>query len=255
MTTRITATLTAFLSLLATGAIRGEMDMKNGTRAYSASAYSLETDELIYVERHLERWRDGRLAEREVTYEDAEGELIAEKEVRYGTMPAAPSFEMTDYRTGLVERADVGAENVNLYSGVPDQDVQPKRVALPEQAVIDAGFDAFMREKFPEIAEGRTLDFEFAVPSAGRFFEFRLVPEGEVEFRNEPAIRVTMKPANLFLRLLVDPIELLYDRDGRLLQFRGLSNVADADGDRYKARIVFDYPADLPSFGQSPIAQ
>lgn len=219
------------------------------TREYAAAAYALEGDELLYVERHVETWRRGRLAERSVTYEDAAGELIAEKRVRYGDRPTAPSFEMIDHRLSVRESAAVEAGKVGLFSGGPEEDGRPRTVELPEDAVIDAGFDAFLRENFSDIVGGERLEFDFAVPAARRFFRFRLVPEGEVQYRGDSAYLVRMKPVSALLRLLLDPVDLVYSRDGRLLEFRGLSNVFDEDGDRYKARIVFDYT----SGGSDPV--
>jgi hypothetical protein len=201
----------------------------------------LDGGDLLYVERHVETVREGRLAEREVRYEDPRGQLIAEKLVRYGESPLAPSFAMTDFRIGLRESAEVDSGEVVLFSGPVEERYRGRSVKRPQVPVIDAGFDAFMRENFPEVAEGRNLEFDFAVPAARRFFRFRLVPQGRVEYQGEEALSVKMKPASRLLRLLVDPIDLVYGLDGRLLEFRGLSNVCDEEGDRYKVRIVFDY--------------
>jgi hypothetical protein len=212
--------------------------------SYSATAFALDGDEILYVERHVETVREGRLAEREVRYEDPRGQLIAEKLVRYGEAPLAPSFAMTDFRIGLRESAEVDSGQVVLFSGPVEESDRGRSVKRPQDAVIDAGFDAFVRENFSEIAEGRKLEFDFAVPAVGRFFKFRLVPQGRVDYRDEEALAVKMKPANGLLRLVVDPIDLVYGLDGRLLEFRGLSNVCDEEGDRYKARIVFDYSND-----------
>jgi len=220
---------------------------KRPVREYSAAAFTLDGEELLYVERHVESWRGDRLVERTVTYEDAAGRLIARKRVEYGDDSAQPSFEMNDLRTGLRESARVANGSVELFSGEPTDDSGAVRVTLPESAVIDAGFDAFVRQKFPRIARGERLDFEFAVPAMGRFFRFQLRPQGEIAYGRQPAIAVRMVPASRLLRLLLDPIDLVYDRDGRLLEFRGLSNVTDEEGDRYKARIVFDYPDETPS--------
>ncbi len=230
-------------------------NMITGTREYSATAYGLETDELLYVERHIETWKRGQLAERSVTYVDAEGRLIAEKEVRYGADPAAPSFEMTDFRIGLSESAEVGPDEVALASGDSDGGASPRRVRRPKGAVIDAGFDAFMRERFAEIAAGEPLEFEFAVPAARRFFKFELLPQGRVEYQGREALLVKMRPASLLLRLALDPIDLVYGLDGRLLEFRGLANVCDEDGDRYKARIVFDYGSKTASIATSSVGR
>lgn len=234
--------ISALVLLLGASTITPAMaDLTTSTRSYSATAYSLDGEELLYVERHIEKWLDGKLSSREVTYEDADGELIAEKEVRYGADASIPSFEMTDFRTGLVESAQVGAQRVELFSGLATESEDSKLVTLPETAVIDAGFDAFMRNNFERILDDERLEFEFAVPAAQRFFRFRLQPRGRSTYGDREAVEITMKPANPLLRLLLDPISLTYDLEGRLLEFRGLSNVADPDGDRYKARIVFDY--------------
>ncbi len=234
-----------FLSATIVAPLLAEVETR---QSYSASAFALDSDELLYVERHVETWRQGRLAEREVRYEDPAGELIAEKLVRYGESPEAPSFEMTHFRLGLREGAEVGGEEVELFSGPATRRQQARTVPKPAGAVIDAGFDAFMRENFADIVEGERLEFDFAVPAIGRFFKFRLVPEGRLEYEGTRALLVKMKPASRLLRLVVDPIDLVYGLDGRLLEFRGLANVSDPDGDRYKARIVFEYPdEDRPS--------
>ncbi len=216
-------------------------------QSYEATAFSLDGDELLYRERHVETWRDGRLAEREVRYEDPDGELIAEKLVRYGEAAAAPSFEMTDYRIGLVEGAEVGPGRVVLYSGPVEEGARRRSLERPELAVVDAGFDAFMRENFAAVVAGEKIEFDFAVPASRRFFRFQLVPEGETSYRGEPAYRVKMRPASKLLRILADPIELVYSPAGRLLEFRGLANVCDENGDRYKARIAFQYPESGPA--------
>ena len=177
-------------------------------------------------------------------YENPRGELIAEKLVRYGESPLAPSFAMTDFRIGLREGAEVQAEQVELFSGPVTERDRSRSVKRPDLAVIDAGFDAFMRENFDQIVEGRSLEFDFAVPAARRFFKFQLMPAGRFDYDGTAALLIKMKPASRLLRLVVDPIDLVYDLDGRLLEFRGLSNVCDEKGDRYEARIVFDYSND-----------
>jgi len=161
--------------------------------------------------------------------------------VRYGESPLAPSFAMTDFRVGLREGAEVGSGEIVLFSGPAAEPDRRRSLKRPELAVVDAGFDAFMRENFAQIAAGRSLEFDFAVPALRRFFKFRLVPEDRFEYQGQPALRVKMVPASRLLRLAVDPIDLVYGLDGRLLEFRGLSNVWDEQGERYKARIVFDY--------------
>lgn len=221
-------------------ALPAEIDRR---ASYSATAFDLEAGTELYTEHHVETWRNGRLAEREVRYESPEGDLIAAKKASYGESPIAPSFEMIDFRHGLREGAEVAADEIVLFSGPTDDEARRRRIDRPETAVIDAGFDAFMRENFDAVRNGRTVAFEFAVPALRRFIRFELVPEGAVRYGGEPAYEVIMRPDNPLLRLAVDPIRLVYSPAGRLLEFRGLANVLDETGDRYEARIVFEYPS------------
>jgi hypothetical protein len=152
---------------------------------------------------------------------------------------------MTDYRIGFVEGAEVSSTSVSLFSrplAAGGRRTKSRTVRIPEVAVIDAGFDAFMRDNFSRVVAGEKIEFHFAVPGLRRFFKFQLDPSGETLHRGELAYMVKMKPASALLRIAVDPIELVYSKGGRLLEFRGLSNICDEQGDRYKARIVFEYP-------------
>ena len=224
-------------------------------QSYSATAFALDGGDMLYVEKHVETWRDGRLAERRVSYEDPAGEPIAEKLVSYGSDVEAPSFEMIDFRVGLREGARVEENEIMLYSGPSAESERGRTMKRPQAAVVDAGFDAFMQDNFGTVRSGDSLDFDFAVPALRRFFRFELLPQGEVAYGGEQALLIKMRPAAAILRWLVDPIELVYSPEGKLLEFRGLANVLDEEGDRYEARIVFDYPSDAPTAAQLGAAQ
>lgn len=245
-------TLAATVLLLSAVSLAADVET---LRSYSANAYALDGGDLLYVERHVETWREGRLAERQVSYEDPAGNSIAEKIVRYGESAEAPSFDMVDSRVGLREGARVEGESVSLYSGPSADRTRERTMNKPRVAVVDAGFDAFMLNNFGTVLAGESIEFDFAVPALRRFFRFELKPQGETLYEGETAVSVKMRPAAAILRWLVDPIDLVYSREGRLLEFRGLANVCDEAGDRYEARIVFNYsPATPPGalLGSAP---
>jgi hypothetical protein len=226
-------------------AASAQASTENGL-SYSASAFDLDSGEPLYTETHTEIWSEGRLHSREVRYAEPDGDLIAEKVVRYGMSPEAPSFEMIDHRLGRKEGAQVESSSITLFHGPIDGGSRTREVERPSTAVVDAGFDAFMRERFDSVLAGERIEFDFAVPALRRFFRFELLPKGEISYDGGTAVLVKMRPASALLRLAVDPVDLIYSRSGRLLEFRGLSNMADGSGERYKARIVFDYPESLP---------
>lgn len=215
------------------------------TVRYRAAARDLRTGEALYTEHHVERWVGGAPVTGEVEYRDPEGRTFARKRLDYRPGAAAPDFELVDQRSGFREGAVREPEGVGMFvqpeGGAP---VSRRTVVPPGGAdvVIDAGFHRFVVSRWDELMTGRPVEVAFAVPSEGRFFRFRIVVAGAGTFRGLPVVKLRMKPASLFLRAFVDPVQLTYGRDGRLWVFEGTTNLPAPGGSRYRARIVFDRP-------------
>ena len=213
-------------------------------RVSVGTAYSLDDERVLYRERRVQEFRDGELVGSEVEYLTPEGEVFAVKTIRFDSGLTTPEFTFVDYREDFREGALRRGDNVELFSGTgPEPD--RRRSELPEAPVIDAGFDRFIAREFDRLAGGERLAFDFAVPAEQRFVRFQVEKTGELELEDGRAIELRMRPANVLLRLLVDPIRMVYDERRRLLEFSGISDVRNEEGDRHEARIVFDYaPAD-----------
>ena len=207
-------------------------------RSYVARAYDLDTGRLLYSEHHEEIWAEDSLVAGVVEYKDPDGQGFARKELFFGRSLFAPAVKMVDARDGFEEGAEWGESGLRLFARSDDRVRGAVVESVPDDAVIDAGFHRFMQAQLPRLVAGERTDFSFAVPSYGRFFRFKVA----IESSSEDSVRLAMKPANAFLRLLVDPVFLEYDRRGRLLVFEGMTNIPDADGERHLARIVFEYP-------------
>ena len=220
-------------------------------RVAVGTAYSLEDERVLYRERRTEEWRDGDLVASEVKYLTPSGEVFAAKTIRFDSGSTTPEFTFVDYREEFREGARPRDGAVVLFSGSGDE-LERREARLPESPVIDAGFDSFVRREFERLAAGERLAFDFAVPAEQRFVRFQIEKTGEIEYRGKPALELRMRPANPLLRLLVDPIRLVYDERRRLLEFAGISDIRDDEGDRHLARIVFEY---APSDGMSAAGQ
>ncbi len=205
------------------------------------TAYSPDGGRVLYREQRTEQRRDGELVACEVDYLTPEGELFAEKTIRFEGPPTAPAFTFVDYREEFREGARPGEDMIELYSGV-GQDLERRRRELPEGAVVDAGFDRFVREEFDRLRAGEKLEFDFAVPAEQRFVRFEIEAEGPVTYDGKLALALRMRPANFLIRLLVDPIRLIYDEQRRLVEFAGISDIRDDEGERHVARVIFEYP-------------
>lgn len=215
---------------------------------YQAQAYDLKTGAELYSEHHRERWQEDRLLDATVEYRKPGGEVFATKDLSYEAGVTTPSFEMEDHRNGDRAGAEVDGDAVTLFtqeSGEAEADGE--RMKLPASAVIDAGFAYFVTRQWDRLTAGETVPLDFAVPARHRFVAFRALKTDEGTSQGRAILRVRMQPSNPIFRLLVDPIDLTFDRETRrLLVFEGLSDIEDDEGDSQKVRIVFDYPSATP---------
>ena len=214
---------------------------------YHGEAYALDDPTtLIYREEHQLQLRNGLPYQREVNYFDAEGKKIAQKENRYFNNAAAPDFRLHDLRNNYREQAlynDDGSLTLSLQES-DGQEWQKSRIKnLPDNLIIDAGFDEFVRRHWQALLAGDQVNFSFASAARQDLVSFRL----QKTSANEQQLVLSMRLQSRLLSWLLDPIELTYERPTqRLLRYRGLSNILDEQGNSYKADIRYQYPAAMP---------
>ncbi|MFV8816482.1 hypothetical protein [Haliea sp. E17] len=187
------------------------------------TAVDAENGELRYREYHS--CEPGNV-DCSVEYREPGGELIARKQLDYSAAPSAPSLLFEDRRLG--ERIAVDAEN------------------FPEGVVIDAGFDNFVREKWPVLAAGKPVTFRFL--PAGRDSALAMLAWAD-EQADCPAERLCLnvRPKNWLVALVGGELQLVYSRAARrLLEYRGVSNIPAADGAAQNVVIRYEYAVAAP---------
>lgn len=225
---------TAFLLCLAPG-LAGAQSLQ-----YEGTAYDLDEQRVLYRESHfLSQAADGG-GERVVLYRCPDGSPFARKRVVYGGSAVAPSFEMEDARLGYREgvRGDGAAREVFVQRESGEDE---RRGPLPDAKglVADAGFDGFVQANWDALARGETVRFPFLVPSRLDYFNFKVRKEREEEVDGVPASVIRLALGSWWAFLLPH-IDVVYSNEDRqLLRFEGLTNVRDAEGENYTARIEF----------------
>ncbi len=218
--------------------------------AFVGHARSLDSGQLLYVERHFVS-RDPVGEERRlVVYQCATGAApFARKELVFGADRNAPTFTLVDARSGVFEGLAREGGGWRVFVRGP-QDVNTRSAMLGPRGprgpfVADAGFDEFVRGNWEPLAVGTALEVPFLVPSRLGTLPFRV--------RKVRADRVADEPMSVFRLSLAGPlgwilpdIEVSYrDRDRRLMRYRGLTNIRDASGAMVEAEIEFpDVEAD-----------
>ena len=171
----------------------------------------------------------------------ADDELIATKENQYYQNAAAPSFHLQDLRSNYREQAHYnndGSLELSVQEGAAAK-IQSKRINdLPEDLIVDAGFDDFVRRHWSELETGKSVSFSFASAARLDLIDFRLQQKNI----NKDNLVLSMRLNSRLIAWLLDPIELTYNRQTkRLMHYRGLSNIQDGEGNTYSTDIRYHF--------------
>lgn len=204
---------------------------------YRGDTFDLADGQLLYREVHFLFEKDGA-AQRVVLYECPDGRAFARKQVHSSSDPQIPDFEMIDarwnYREGVRTREQAREAYVVSGGDVPEK---TQILDIPADAVIDAGFDEFVRRHWDDLAAGKRIKLSFLVPSRRAFYGFKV---SSVE-SDPQTMRVRLSLGSWYAFLLPH-IDVVYDRATHHLQeYEGLSNVRDANLKNYNVRTRFDY--------------
>jgi len=213
------------------------------SRKFHGIAYDLKTGNMIYSENHTEYYSNGRHLRSIVLYTDPAGRVFARKDIDFSRSETAPDFTLVDYRDGYTEGSIFTAAGFDLF-GQRNRSAEMKRrvLIIPEPAVVDGGFDYFVRQNWEKLAAGERISVNFAVSIERDYFRFFIVKTGNGEVNGRRALQLRLQIENVFLRSVVDPIDISYDVESkRLLLYRGMSNINNERGKSYRASVVFDY--------------
>ena len=229
----------ALASLLLTGLLAPSAAM--AVDRYEGSAYAKRDGELLYRETHF-RYQDQGKPARLVLYTCADGTLFARKRVWTGAQPSAPDFEFIDARDGYREgvRRAGGGREVYVQANAKAA-VQAQPIDAPANAVIDAGFDAFVRTQWAALAKGDKVTAKFLLPSRQAFLGVG-IRKSDITPRTAQAADQLRLRMNLdaWYGFAVPQTTLTYlSRDRWLLRFEGIGTIRDRKGRNQEVRIEF----------------
>lgn len=217
----------------------------------TGTAYLSGSKQLVYRETHF--YSADRLTHR-VEYRDSQGEWLAEKTIDYRTGLTTPEFEITHIPMKQRRKIYWSQGNITVTSQILEADKQSVAQIRPRYPlVIDAGFDTFIRKHWNTLTQGNSFEFYFPLPQRAKLIRLKVrqIP------CSIPAIErhcFQLLPANAFLRLITEPVELGYRLlDRRLIHYRGLSNIEDKHGEDLHVDIFYEYRKSTPSCCHRPL--
>ncbi|MGH6717848.1 MAG: hypothetical protein ACREER_00895 [Alphaproteobacteria bacterium] len=221
------------------------------TGSASAAQYQVGTanasndGRVLYREHHWTYERTGS-PRRLVLYRCPDGAAFARKLVDAAPGAGTPDIDFTDGRDGYTQRVRRAGNAVELRVREPGSDEVSAQLPARSDAVIDAGFDAYVRTHWDAFAGQRSRMVPFLVPDRGGGLDFRVrhvadALEGTLSVRR---MRMTL---SAWYGFAVPAIELTYERDTRrLLRFEGMGFVRDRRGGHPRVRIEFpDAPREI----------
>ena len=209
-------------------------------RYEQGKAWDMQKTRVLYTESHWSRFENGRISERTVLYRCADGTPFARKVVSYGSSALAPEFQFQDRRFDYSEglRWQNGIPRVQ-FSG-PDGKGERALDSSPT-LVADAGFDNFIRQRWQALSRNDKQKLQFAVPARLKSYGFYLQRAGNTRYANQPA-QIFKLGLDGWLGFIAPSITLTYsNRDLRLMQFKGLTNILGSRGDK-PLNAIIEFP-------------
>lgn len=207
------------------------------TDSYTGFAYNLETNDLVYTEEFTDKFVDGRHLETNTDYFDAFGRKIARRTLEYSKFSFAPDFRTEDYRTGYVEGAEVTDEMIRLYFRKnKSSDFEEKLISVPRPAVVDGGFNNYIKANWEKLKQGQELVFHFTVPSKLDYFTLR----ARMMTLSSDQLKIKIEADKYLLRMIAEPIVITYSTaTKRILSYEGKSNIAGSDGANFITKLIY----------------
>lgn len=206
---------------------------------YQGDAYAAEHGRLLYREAHW-LYSDGGVEHRLVLYSCPDGEAFVRKRVDTAPGAATPDVDLFDARRGYREGVRTLDGRREVFAQA-DANAREHRapLPLPPNAVIDAGFDAYVHQHWDQLSESGGSPVLFLVPSALRYLDFSArVP------RDEQADGAELRCFRLSLAnwygFALPHIDIGYDKQSHeLRQYSGVSNIRDGGGHNVRVDIRF----------------
>ena len=185
---------------------------------------------VLYREGH---WQDGPQAgaQRWVQYECPDGRPFARKQLPASGRAQVRGYRLQDMRSGQDAVVEVASGAVRIQWRESTAAARREReLALPADAVVDMGFDAAVRQHWGALMRGETLTLPFLVPGRQQFYPVKVIRRAALRWEGHSAQQIEVALAAWYGGL-APRLRLVYaDADQRLLEFRGTSNLRDAEG-------------------------
>ena len=233
----LTVSLAAAIFLLTTVSALADVQRIYG-RALNADG------DLVYLEEHIIRYENDRIAALKTIYYDADAKKIGEQASDFSHGPQFGSYDFKDERLRYHDGARVMSNRILIYcKETPQADTQKKYLERESDQIVGQGFHQFILTNLDRLIQGEVISAKLVLPAQMDQFDIR-ISKSKLE---EGRLRIRIELDNWFLRLFTPNVEAEYDLDTRrLLSYRGVSMIADESGKNVPVTVSYDYSQQFP---------
>ena len=208
----------------------GEARLKDGT--------------LVYTEHHTARFdENGRILNARTVYKNPSGKVIGKLQSDFSESITAPVYDYVDLRSNEFHGIRADNEHFILFFREPEsgeeKTIKLKKGFTEDDLIVGCqGLHYYLRENLDVVRQKDTIGIKFLIPGDLDYYSFRMKYVGE----DQDVVRLKIYINNFFLRLFAPSLLLKYDKkQGRLLNYIGLSNIKSDEGKIQKVVINYFY--------------
>jgi hypothetical protein len=196
-----------------------------------------EQGELVYREKHSVAYEGGQVTTSLTEYLSPAGQLIATMESDYSRNLSMPTYVFEDLRRGYREglRGEDGEYVIFKKSG--DGEEETAAITNTEDVFSCQGWHYYLVNNLAAL-ERENVELNLILPS-----ELRAIPFEVQRTRSEgDRVEAVLELNHWLFRYFAPTLQLVYDSGSRkLVEYRGISNILDNEGNRQDVRIVYEY--------------
>lgn len=153
--------------------------------------------------------------------------------------PYLPDTAFKDTVSGkeFVLKTDDDSVNIDFRSSHFSK-LKQNRLPLKTSTVAGQGLHFWIVDHLDRLIDGEKITFDYVVASEGK----KLGMIAAAESMENDVIKVTMEPESFFIGLFLGAVELMYSKNGQILEYMGPSNIwFDEDGNPINVHIKYKY--------------
>lgn len=194
----------------------------------------------VYTEHHTMIYDGDRLIRVETNYFKPDQSKFASLNSNFNNSAFLPDSEFIDLRTNNKEVTKVESDSYVLTT--IKKETKTERLKISKDMLCGQGYHNYLRNNLNSFKLNETREIKFVLPSKRDYYSFDLTLIKTSKEKKTFKLAIT----NFILEMFADSIEVDYDNNGTLLEYRGLSNIQDAQGNNMDVVITLNKVDKLP---------